>query len=170
VGSRRSSIRPCSGSAAASRASSGSTPQSTCTSWWRRASTPSSSSPTSWPTALEFLTAGDSNDLDYLRAIADQGAWLGCDRYGIEHFNPTPDRIRTLLALIAEGYSDRIHLSHDGACFYDFLAHNPFFADEHPDLLRIHKSLLPALREGGVDEEQIARMMVDNPRRFLAGT
>jgi predicted metal-dependent phosphotriesterase family hydrolase len=50
------------------------------------------------------------------------------------------------------------------------MAHNPFLADEHPDLLRIHKSLLPALREGGVDEEQIARMMVDNPRRFLAGT
>jgi predicted metal-dependent phosphotriesterase family hydrolase len=36
-------------------------------------------------------------------AIADQGAFLGCDRYGIEHFNTTPDRIRTLLALIAEG-------------------------------------------------------------------
>jgi phosphotriesterase-related protein len=122
------------------------------------------------PTRVVIAHAGDSNDLDYLRAIADQGAWLGCDRYGIEHFNPTPDRIRTLLALIAEGYANRIHLSHDGACFYDFMAHNPFFADEHPDLLRIHKSLLPALREGGVGEAQITRMMVDNPRRFLAGT
>jgi len=133
--------------------------------------------------ALEFLTArgvdpariviahaGDSNDLDYLRAIADQGAFLGCDRYGIEHFNPTPDRIRTLLALIEAGHADRIHLSHDGACFYDFMAHNPFFADEHPDLLRIEKSLLPTLREGGVGEEQLAQMMVDNPRRFLAGS
>jgi phosphotriesterase-related protein len=65
--------------------------------------------------------------------------------------------------------TDRIHLSMDGACFYDFMAHNPFFADEHPDLLRISKSLLPALRDGGVTEEQIAQMMVGNPRRFLAG-
>ena len=32
--------------------------------------------------------AGDSNDMGYLRAIADTGASLGCDRYGIEHFNP----------------------------------------------------------------------------------
>jgi phosphotriesterase-related protein len=120
------------------------------------------------PTRIVIAHAGDSNDLDYLRAIADQGAFLGCDRYGIEHFNPTPDRIRTMLALIAEGYADRIHLSHDGACFYDFMAHNPFFADEHADLLRISKSLLPALREGGVTEEQISQMMVENPRRFLA--
>ena len=107
------------------------------------------------PTRIVIAHAGDSNDLDYLRALADRGATLGCDRYGIEHFNPTPDRI---------------HLSHDGACFYDFMAHNPFFADEHPDLLRISKSLLPALREGGVTEEQIAQMMVENPRRFLAAS
>jgi predicted metal-dependent phosphotriesterase family hydrolase len=38
-----------------------------------------------------------------------------------------------------------------------------------PDLLRINRSLLPALRDGGVTEEQIAQMMVENPRRFLAG-
>jgi phosphotriesterase-related protein len=131
--------------------------------------------------ALDFLTergvdprriviahAGDSNDLDYLRALADRGAWLGCDRYGIEHFNPTPDRIRTLIALIGQGYADRIHLSHDGACFYDFMAGNPSFADEHPDLLRISKSLLPALREAGVTERQIEQMMVDNPRSFFS--
>jgi phosphotriesterase-related protein len=48
--------------------------------------------------------AGDSNDLDYLRAIADTGAWLGCDRFGIEHFNPDEKRIETLIALIGEGY------------------------------------------------------------------
>jgi predicted metal-dependent phosphotriesterase family hydrolase len=47
------------------------------------------------------------------------------------------------------------------------MAHNPFFADEHPDLLRISKSLLPALLDGGVTQEQIDRMMVENPRRFL---
>jgi predicted metal-dependent phosphotriesterase family hydrolase len=38
-----------------------------------------------------------------------------------------------------------------------------------PDLLRINGWLLPALRDGGVTEEQIAQMMVENPRRFLAG-
>jgi phosphotriesterase-related protein len=122
------------------------------------------------PTRVVIAHAGDSNDLDYLRAIADQGAYLGCDRYGVEHFNPDADRLRTLIALIAEGYADRIHLAHDSACFYDFMVGNPFFADEHPDLLRISKTLLPALLEAGVSQTQIDQMMIENPRRFLSTT
>jgi phosphotriesterase-related protein len=113
--------------------------------------------------------AGDSNDLDYLRAIADTGASLGCDRFGIEHFNPMRDRIKTLLTLLAEGYADRIHLSHDAACFYDFMVGNPAFAGEKPDYLLISRRVLPALLEAGTSQRQIDQMMVENPRRFLAG-
>src|SRR4249919_1311145 len=40
------------------------------------------------PSRIVIAHAGDSNDLAYLRAIADTGAWLGCDRFSIEHFNP----------------------------------------------------------------------------------
>ena len=40
------------------------------------------------PARIVIAHAGDSNDLAYLRAIADTGAWLGCDRFSIEHFNP----------------------------------------------------------------------------------
>ena len=82
------------------------------------------------PAKIVIAHAGDSNDMGYLRAIADTGASLGCDRYGIEHFNPNADRIATLTALISEGYADRIQLSHDGACFYDFMANNPLFEGE----------------------------------------
>jgi len=113
--------------------------------------------------------AGDSNDLGYLRAIADSGAWLGCDRFGIEHFNPLTDRIRTLLALLGEGYGSRVHLSHDAACFYDFMIGDPAFADEKPDYLLITNQVLPALRDAGVTDAQIEEMMVANPRRFLGG-
>ena len=119
------------------------------------------------PGRIVIAHAGDSNDLDYLRAIADTGAALGCDRFGIDHFNPTADRIRTLLSLLQEGYGDRIHLSHDGACFYDFMVENPFFADEKPDYLLISQSVLPALRDAGIQEAQIEAMMVQNPRRFF---
>ena len=111
--------------------------------------------------------AGDSNDLDYLRAIADTGAWLGCDRFRIEHFNPLEDRIRTLIALLAQGYGDRIHLSHDAACFYDFMVGDPFFADEKPDYLLISNRVVPALLDAGVTVEQVDQMMVQNPKRFF---
>jgi phosphotriesterase-related protein len=121
------------------------------------------------PEQIVIAHAGDSNDLDYLRAIADSGAWLGCDRFGIDHFNPDADRVRTLVALLAEGYADRVHLGQDTACFYDFMVHNPYFADERPDLLHLSNAILPALREAGVTEEQIEQMTVVNPRRFLGG-
>ena len=73
------------------------------------------------PRRIVIAHAGDSNDLDYLRAIADTGASLGCDRFSIAHFNPDPDRIETLAALVAEGYTSSVHLGHDAACFYDFM-------------------------------------------------
>ena len=124
------------------------------------------------PRRIVVAHAGDSNDLDYLRAIGDTGAVLGFDRFNIPHFNPDEDRMRTLLALLEEGYGDRIHLSHDAACFMDFMVGDPAFADERPDYLHISTTILPALLERGVTQAQIDELMVDNPRRFFehAGT
>jgi phosphotriesterase-related protein len=120
------------------------------------------------PARIVIAHAGDSNDLDYLRAMADTGAWLGCDRFSIEHFNPEARRIETLLALLDAGYGGRIHLGHDAACFYDFMAHNPAFAHERPDYLHIHTNVLPALRAAGVGDGQIDELLVANPQRFFA--
>ena len=120
------------------------------------------------PRRIVIAHAGDSNDLGYLRALADTGASLGCDRFHIEHFNPDADRIRTLAALVAEGYVERVHLGHDAATFHDFMLGNPFFADEHADYLHISANILPRLREAGVTQAQIDQMLVENPRRFFA--
>jgi phosphotriesterase-related protein len=121
------------------------------------------------PRRIVIAHAGDSNDLDYLRAIADTGAWLGCDRFNIPHFNPDEKRIETLLALLEDGYGDRVHLSHDAASFIDFMVGDPAFANEQPSYLHISTKILPALREAGVTAEQIDEMMVENPRHFFTG-
>lgn len=124
------------------------------------------------PARVVVAHAGDSNDLDYLRAIGDTGAVLGFDRFNIPHFNPDEDRIRTLVALLQEGYGDRIHLSHDAASFMDFMVGDPNFADARPDYLHLSRTILPQLLARGVTQAQIDELMVDNPRRFLesAGT
>lgn len=121
------------------------------------------------PSRIVIAHAGDSNDLDYLRTIADTGATLGCDRFSIEHFNPDARRIETLVALVAEGYADRVHLSHDAACFYDFMVGDPMFADEKPDYLHIWTKIVPALLAAGVTQAQIDEMTIANPRRFFLG-
>ncbi|HEY7629617.1 MAG TPA: hypothetical protein VH817_02890 [Thermoleophilaceae bacterium] len=120
------------------------------------------------PKRIVIAHVGDSNDLDYIRAIASSGASLGLDRFGIDHFNPLPDRIRTLTALVSEGYTDQIHLGHDAACFYDFMVGDPAFADENPDYLLISNQVLPALLQNGVTQEQIDQMLVGNPARFFS--
>jgi phosphotriesterase-related protein len=119
------------------------------------------------PKRIVIAHAGDSNDLDYLRALADTGASLGCDRFSIAHFNPDENRVETLAALVAEGYTSSVHLGHDAACFYDFMFQNPFFAEEKPDYLHISRTIVPELLAAGVTQAQIDEMFVDNPRRFF---
>jgi phosphotriesterase-related protein len=121
------------------------------------------------PRRIVIAHAGDSNDLDYLRAIGDTGATLGCDRFNIPFFNPDADRVKTLVALLSEGYGSQIHLGHDAACFYDFMTGDPNFADERPDYLHISRTILPALLEAGVTQEQIDELTTVNARRFFAG-
>jgi phosphotriesterase-related protein len=120
------------------------------------------------PRRVVIAHAGDSNDLDYLEGLADQGASLGFDRFSIEHFNPDADRVRTLARLVADGYADRVHLGHDAACFYDFMVANPPFADERPDYLHLTHEILPALLEAGVTAADLHQMLVENPRRFFS--
>jgi phosphotriesterase-related protein len=122
------------------------------------------------PKRIVIAHMGDSNDLDYIRAIADTGASIGCDRFNIDHFNPDASRIETLTALLAEGYADRVHLGHDAACFFDFMFSNPYFADEigHADYLHISTKVLPVLLANGVTQEQIDQMLVGNAQTFFS--
>ena len=120
------------------------------------------------PGKLVIAHVGDSNDLDYIRRLADSGAYLGWDRFNIEHFNPDAKRIETLVQVLAEGYVDQIHFSHDGATFHDFMIGDPMFADEHADYLHVSNVILPQLRERGVSDADIDRIMVDNPRRWIS--
>lgn len=125
------------------------------------------------PAKVVIGHAGDSNDLDYLKWIMDQGATIGCDRFGLDMFNSTADRVRTIVALCGQGYADRIVLSHDASCYMDFFSGETtqeMLAQAAPNwhYLHIHRDVLPALREQGVTENQLSTMLVDNPRRYFA--
>ena len=111
---------------------------------------------------------GDSEDLDYLRELMDGGASIGMDRFGMEHVLPDGTRIATVLTLLAEGYADRMVLSHDAAFFSRVTppswraAHAP-----HWNMENLSRRILPALLEGGATREQVRQLMVVNPARLL---
>jgi phosphotriesterase-related protein len=116
--------------------------------------------------------AGDSNDLDYLAELADQGALLGMDRFGLDLFNPTSERIKTIAALAARGYAASMVLAHDASCFIDYFgaAHDAAHAAAAPNWHYEHISndVLPALLEAGVTQAQVDTMMVENPVRYFS--
>ena len=115
--------------------------------------------------------AGDSNDLDYLMALADRGAYLGMDRFGLDLFNPGPERVKTIAALAARGYDDRMVLGHDANCFIDYWggAHDAVKAAGAPNWHYEHISddILPALLGAGVTQQQIDRMLIANPVAYF---
>jgi phosphotriesterase-related protein len=114
--------------------------------------------------------SGDTTDLTYLRKLMDAGSYIGMDRFGLDLMLPFEDRVTTVAALCAEGYAERIVLSHDASCF----THN-FEVEKKRELLprwvytHLHDDVLPALSERGVTEDQIEQMLVTNPRAILAG-
>ena len=123
------------------------------------------------PRAVVLGHSGDSDDVDALRALADRGAILGMDRFGLDVLLPTDRRIATIAALAAAGYADRMVLAHDASCRIDWFAPDTLAAlapDWH--FTFIPDEVLPALRAAGVTDPQVDAMLVDTPRRHLTGT
>jgi phosphotriesterase-related protein len=112
--------------------------------------------------------SGDTDDLDYLLELIDNGSYLGMDRFGIDAYLTTPQRVAVVAELCRRGYADRLVLSHDASCYLDWIPGEvPPPGMDHWTYLHISNDVLPALREAGVGEDQIDTMLVDNPRRFL---
>jgi phosphotriesterase-related protein len=116
--------------------------------------------------------AGDSNDLDYLSELAEAGCLLGMDRFGLDIYNPTANRVDTIVALAERGYADRMVLAHDASCYIDYFpgpdaqaAKEQIAPNWH--YRHISQDVLPMLRERGVSDEQIRQMLVDTPRRYF---
>jgi phosphotriesterase-related protein len=112
--------------------------------------------------------SGDSEDLDYLRELMDNGSTIGMDRFGMEQVLPDESRVRTVVALLDLGYADRMVLSHDAA-FYSHVTPPSWRAVSAPRwrMDTISRSILPMLREAGTSEDVIEQMLVRNPRRLL---
>jgi len=119
------------------------------------------------PTRVVLGHSGDTTDLAHLVELADLGYVLGMDRFGIDPIMPTEQRVQVVADLAARGYADRMVLSQDASCYFDWL--DPAFAGATPNwhYLHIENDVLPALRKQGVTDEQIDQMLIDNPRRYF---
>jgi phosphotriesterase-related protein len=118
---------------------------------------------------LVLAHCGDTTDCDYLESLAERGSYLGMDRFGLDVQLPFADRVKTVVEMCERGHADKMVLSQDAAVFIDWLPMEllpqalPNWHYHH-----VHDDVLPALRERGVTDEQIERMLVLNPREVFS--
>ena len=130
------------------------------------------------PEKIHIAHTGDTDDLDYIERLLDKGVYIGLDRYGIDLFLPTDRRNATTLELLRRGHAERLFLSQDfdipianGLDWYPpEVVEQMQASGAAPDwsMTFLFESVIPALREGGMTDEQLHTMMVDNPVRWLA--
>ncbi len=115
--------------------------------------------------------SGDTDDFEYLYALMAAGSCIGMDRFGAEPLSPTMSfplekRVETVARLCADGYANRMVLSHDNSVVNRWV---PRGMVSRP-YLTVSEVVLPALRARGVSEHDINQMLIDNPRRIFEAT
>jgi phosphotriesterase-related protein len=112
--------------------------------------------------------SGDSKDIDYLSRLIGRGSYIGMDRFGLDMFLPTADRVATIAQLCKMGHADKMVLSHDANSYMDWFERSLLemtVPNWHYNF--IPDTVIPALLESGVTEGEIRQMMVENPRRIF---
>jgi len=106
-----------------------------------------------------------------LRALGQRKAFLGFDtlvqdytRFASMNFNVVPDadRVQMVLAALDAGFEDQILFS------TDFSYPPQLKTNWGAGFSSIPHDFVPKLLNAGVDEKTLGKIMIDNPRRFLA--
>jgi phosphotriesterase-related protein len=124
---------------------------------------------------VQIAHTGDTDDLDYIERLLDKGVFIGMDRYGLDLFLPTEKRNATVLALLERGYADRMFLSQDYCASFDWYPpevvaqFDAAGAATHWSMTFLFDQVIPDLREAGMTDDQLQTMLVENPKRWLAG-
>ena len=93
------------------------------------------------------------------KAICRRGAFVGFDRQG----GPTDgDQVPMVIALLNAGFADNLMFSSDLAR-ENFIQHNG-----GPGYSKTLSVFVPKLKAAGANDDVLRKIMVDNPRRFLA--
>jgi phosphotriesterase-related protein len=129
------------------------------------------------PEKIQIAHTGDTDDLDYIERLLEQGVYIGMDRYGLDIFLPTEQRNATVVELLDRGYAERMFLSQDfdipiaaGLDWYPPQVVEQLEASGASrgwSMTLLFEEILPTLKEAGATDAQIETMMVENPKRWL---
>ncbi|MBN1374594.1 MAG: phosphotriesterase-related protein [Dehalococcoidia bacterium] len=113
-----------------------------------------------------------NSSMEYQMAVLDKGVSVGFDRWGINAIYPDNLRKATLLGLLGLDLAGRIVLSHD--CNAQWMGRPTILPDYLQNLMadwnytHLFRNIIPQLKNARVTDEQIGRMLVENPRRIFS--
>jgi phosphotriesterase-related protein len=129
------------------------------------------------PGQIQIAHTGDTDELEYIERLLETGVGIGMDRYGIDVFLTADRRNATVLELLRRGYAERMFLSQDfdipiaeGLDWYPPEMVEQFEAAGAMtdwSMTFLFEGVIPALKEGGMTDEQLRTVMVENPKRWL---
>jgi len=93
--------------------------------------------------------------------VARAGAWVEYDSVG---WRPVGEHVKLVTAFLAEGPAERLLLSHDAGWYH---VGEPGGGDIRP-FTPLFTELLPQLRQAGVRQSVLDRLVSDNPRRAFS--
>jgi phosphotriesterase-related protein len=114
---------------------------------------------------LTDITPGSEPLGQTAKAIAKRGAFLGFDTVGHQMMassNPEAGKVRYVLEVLNAGYEDNLLLS------ADFTQSPQLKANWGNGFSTVLVQFVPKLKYAGVSDAVLRKVLVDNPRRFLA--
>lgn len=128
------------------------------------------------PAKIQIGHMSDNLDIDYQLETLEQGVYVSWDRMGLQGLVGCPmdeQRYPVIIDLVKKGFADKLMISHDYIIHWLGRPLNlpkealPLVANWHPT--HLFKNIIPALKKGGVTDEQIETIIKDNPRRLFTG-
>jgi len=95
-------------------------------------------------------------------AIAKRGAYVGFDHSGRPDDPRLQEYVNTIMAMIEAGYVDKVCLSSD------FSNQKYLRKNGGPGIAMLMTTMVPRLRQAGVNDATLRQILVENPRRALA--
>jgi phosphotriesterase-related protein len=123
---------------------------------------------------VQIAHCGDTDDVDYIERLIEEGVYVGLDRYGLEMFLPIEKRNATAAELLRRGHAERLMISQDYCATIDWFPPEAADVFESSGAIRnwsmtlVFDEVVPALREqGALDDQVFNTVFVENPKRWL---
>ena len=126
--------------------------------------------------SADRLLVGHSDgteDVEYQASLADRGAFVGFDRFGLENYVSDEQRMTNLKELADRGYLKQLMISHDYvACWKGGVPGLPPGVMPESTLpnwkpTHIFERIIPELKRRGMSDADFDVILKDNPQRFF---